>query len=358
MVASDRQTWKVALVCRLWRDLSEEFIYKHLLARNIDTLSTLKILVTLPAYTRIHTISANDRNRRRRGIWARSFTFKDFSQIPISALGAQTLRVERAIIELLAHLPNLQLFSLQGVDTPTGQISRRLLQHLPTTITDISCTEGQSDVSFSHLPQRLKDKLRFFALGGSMYDPGGGHNINISSPSLQCLSIDTRVLVTSSWTLPKLHVLIIIRRAEFMDLSWILAVQAVGNNILRLEMINNRSSKWDINPQDLRWCTRLHTIVFDLLRCTVIYKVLGDTSLKHASIKRLILIVRQDDNASRRLGEVFTLMRDLSAWVKGCFSDSLEIILSLPLGHLLIDNSAFRTLKESIAWRNFCIIYY
>jgi hypothetical protein len=325
LVSSQPQKCKISLVCRLWRDISEEFIYRHLVAHDIDSLHSLKMLVTLPAYTRVHTISTHDQNHRRRGIWAHSLTFKDSSRMPISTLVGYSLCIEKYILEIIQFLPNLRLLSIQGVETITGLVPKRLLQRLPSTLTGLSFVDAPFEVDFRHVSPQLREKLHFFGRGktGPWRTPH-----TFSSSLLRCLSIDAYIGDCSSWSVPNLVFLIITRREVRMDDSWMILLRKVGDTLLRLEMINNTVLPWMLDPQFLRWCTRLHTLALDLLR----FHILPGSFFNCPSIKRLILVIRWEDDPQERVVEVLLALRNLSAWINECLTHVSEVALLVPWG--------------------------
>jgi hypothetical protein len=322
------QKCKISFVCRLWREISEEFIYRHLVAHDIDSLHSLKMLITLPAYTRVHTISTNDQNHRRRGIWAHSLTFKDSGRMPISTLRGYSFRIEKCILDIIQFLPNLRLLSIHGVETVTGLVPKSLLQRLPNTLIGLSFVDAPFEVNFRNVPPRLREKLHFFGRGEieGWSSPGP-----LSSSQLRCLSIDAYVVDCNSWSIPNLAFLIITRRKERIDDSWIIFLQKVGKALLRLEMINNTALPWILDILDtrfLRWCTQLHTLALDLLR----FSILPGSSSDCPSIKRLVLVVRREDDSRDLVTKILLALHSISKWINECLTHLSEVILSVPWG--------------------------
>jgi hypothetical protein len=150
----------------------------------------------------------------------------------------------------------------------------------------------------------------------------------VSSSQLRCLSLDAYVVDCKSWNIPNLAFLIITRRKERMDDSWIIFLQKVGKTLLRLEMINNATLPWILDTRFLRWCTQLHTLALDLLR----FSILPGSVSECLSIKRLVLVVRREDDPRDLVAKILLALHSMSAWINECLTHLLEVTLSVPCG--------------------------
>lgn len=351
------QRGTLALVCRLWRDLSEEMRYRHLIARDVASIDRLKALVQLPASTRVQALSSNDRNRRARGVWTRTVTiaskglgvFHNPATMP-HALTQGTLRIahvhhlEQALISLLRHLPNLRLFSMHHSDQAFMTTSNRLMLALPHSVTCMTWAGMGSDVSLRDIPKSLRQRLKVLKFDSTRQEDD---LVSCDFPNLQWLSVSANYCGIFSWVVPRLSFLSLRFHRNLQEAIWERFFERLGVELVRLELHNKPDERsiyepasardMVVNSNFLRFCPKLETLVFDLFGWEFVQsQPPSEESVVFPSIVTLVLIIGENDchEADGKDAKGGRSLRDglesLWPWIEKCLTGLREINLSLP----------------------------
>jgi hypothetical protein len=283
-ISTSVQACNLALVCRLWQDLSEEVRYRHLHVSDINSIQRLKALVTKSAFNRIQPPSSFDPRYRTRGSWTHSLTIVALATVPLSFYSAHGFHLERALLSLLSCLPNIRQFVLSLAIPP----SRHLLNSLPKSISHLSFGQGGS-IYLRLLPRQVCTRVTMLDITTS----GDMQGYPVQLTSLLWLSIRPRTCVITDWEVPKLCFLSIALSTGDETALSDTTMRKLGTNLLRIELQNVGNIQMAISDGFLRWCPQLETLIFDFPGFTFLDNAIPQESRSFSSIRTVVLVIKK-----------------------------------------------------------------
>ncbi|PVF96881.1 hypothetical protein CPB86DRAFT_798558 [Serendipita vermifera] len=327
------QILPLTLVCRLWRDLGEEFLYRSLEAHDLATIEALKLCIQKPARMRLQAISRQDPRHRTRGIWTRTFMFTNHRDLSAQLWEGYNTRLNVAIRSLLKLLPNIQVFTVQTEPGMRMEVVPWLLQGLPPSVVEIQCIGVDIFVKECDIPGRLRHQLQALRWD-TQHDQDNAYRLQLSQ--LRWLYIHSYTSGIQEWDCPLLSTLVISIDEPLTNVSLIRGIENIGETVKSLELHCHSYSQWYcLTPALVAQFPRLGTLALNPLHFLGQYGEEWD--VKWQSVHRLILNVphptTNDDeelSMSPTITQVWEVVKTVLDWASISLPCLKDIVLLAP----------------------------